>query len=426
VVESLGRVYKCHYPNYTPKTARGVKKSALHSSLKENGAYFLDVSGWESPGWFAFPGETPVVKELSWGRESWFPNWEEEHRACRENVVLQDISFFSKFLVQGYDAGDELNKLSTANVDGECGRITYTQWLNEEGLMEADLTVNKLDERRFLVVATDTMHRHTLTWMQRNFSENSHCSITDVTSAYTQLALQGPRSRELLQCITTADLSNDVFPFRTSREIDIGYARVLCVRITYLGELGYELYTPPEHALDVYERIMDAGKDFDLKLIGLKALGSLRMEKAYKDYGHDMDNLDSPLELGLGFNCDFEKPGGFIGRESVLELKKKGISGLRRRLVQVLVKHPEPLMYHGEILLRDGLPVGDVRAASYGHTLGGAVGLAVVESNRCGSPKITKKWLSSGSWEVDIAGSRYAAEVSLTPLYDPKSERVKW
>jgi len=176
-----------------------------------------------------------------------------------------------------------------------------------------------------------------------------------------------------------------------SREIDIGYARVLCVRITYLGEFGYELCTPPEHAFDVYERIMDAGKDFDLKLIGLKALGSLRMEKAYKDYGHDMDNLDSPLELGLGFNCDFEKPGGFIGRDSVLELKKKGISGLRRRLVQVLVKQPEPLMYHGEILLRDGLPVGDVRAASYGHTLGGAVGLSVVESNRCGSPKITKK-----------------------------------
>jgi len=328
---------------------------------------------------------------LSWGRESWFPNWEAEHRACRENVVLQDISFFSKFLVQGRNAGTELNRLSTANINGECGRITYTQWLNSDGLMEADLTVNKLDEQRFLVVATDTMHRHTEAWMRRNFSMDSHCSITDVTSAFTQLALQGPRSRELLQRITSADLSNNVFPFRTSREIDIGYARVLCVRITYLGELGYELYIPPEHALDVYERIVEAGEDFNLTLIGLKALGSLRMEKAYKDYGHDMDNLDSPLELGLGFNCDFGKQGGFIGRDRVLELKKIGISGLKRRLVQVLVKEPEPLMYHGEILLRDGVPVGDIRAASYGHTLGGAVGLGMIETNRCGNPKITKK-----------------------------------
>jgi len=240
-----------------------------------------------------------------------------------------------------------------------------------------------------------------------------------VTSGFAQINVQGPRSRELLQELTTSDLSNEAFPFRTAREIDIGYARVLCVRITYLGELGYELHVPTEQATHLYDRIVEAGPAFGLRHAGLKALASLRMEKGYRDYGHDLDNTDSLLEVGLGFFADLEKPDGFIGREPLVAQKEAG--PLTKRLLQLLVTDPDPLMYHGEIVLRDGVPVGDIRAASYGFTLGGAVGLAMVEAEE----PIDKQWLETGRWEVDIAGTLYPAQVSLRPMYDPKMERVR-
>ena len=243
--------------------------------------------------------------------------------------------------------------------------------------------------------------------------------MSDATSAVAQLNVQGPRSRELLQSVTTADLSNEAFPFRAAREIDVGYARALCIRITYLGELGYELFIPAEQATHVYDRLVEAGDAFGLKHAGLKALASLRMEKGYRDYGHDIDNTDSVLEAGLGFAVDLNKPGGFIGREAVLAKKAEG--PLRRRLVQVLVKDPQPMMHHAEILHRNGRPAGYVRAASYGHTLGGAVGLAMIQADE----PIDQAWLDRGRWEVDIAGTLYPAVTSLRPLYDPDMKRIK-
>ena len=298
-VESLGMVYQAHYPTKTYETARGAKKSPFHDRLAAAGAYFKDVSGWEGPDWYAPPGVKAEVEKLSWGRMNWWPYWQAEHKAARESVIVMDMSFMSKFLVQGRDAGQALNHISANNVDGATGMITYTQWLNVEGKLEADLTVTKLDDEKYLVVVTDTMHRHAETWMKRHFPEGSHAMVTDVTSGYGQLNLQGPRSRELLQTLTGADLSNEAFPFRAAKEIDLGFARVLCVRITYLGELGYELYIPAEQATSVYDLIIEAGKDFGLKHAGLKALASLRMEKGYRDYGHDIDNTDNPLETGL-------------------------------------------------------------------------------------------------------------------------------
>ncbi len=320
-IESLGMVYKCHYPTMTPQTARGVKRSAIHDRLAAAGAYFRDVSGWEGADWYAPAGHAPKVEKLSWGRQNWFPWWEAEHRAAREGVILMDMSFMSKFAVQGRDAGRVLNHISANNVDGAAGTITYTQWLNEQGMLEADLTVTKLDEERFFVVVTDTMHRHAETWMRRHIPDGANAFVTDVTSGYCQINVQGPQSRALLQALTSADLSNDAFPFRTAREIDIGYARVLCIRITYVGELGYELYIPSEQAPHVYERLVEAGKGFGLRHAGLKALASLRMEKGYRDYGHDIDNTDNAFETGLGFFVDFAKPGGFIGREAALKQK---------------------------------------------------------------------------------------------------------
>ena len=416
-IESLGMVYKCHYPTMSPQTARGVKKSAVHDRLAAAGAYFRDVSGWEGADWYAPSGHEPKVGKLSWGRENWFPWWAAEHRAAREDVILMDMSFMSKFLVQGRDAGRVLNRISANDVNAASGIITYTQWLNERGSLEADLTVTKLDDERFFVVVTDTMHRHAETWMKRHTPEDAHAFVTDVTSGYCQLNLQGPKSREVLQTLTSADLSNDAFPFRTAREIDIGYARLLCVRITYVGELGYELYIPSEQAAHVYERLVEAGKAFGLRHAGLKALASLRMEKGYRDYGHDIDNTDNAFETGLGFAVDLKKPD-FIGREAALTQKATPMS---RRLAQVLVKDPEPLLFHAEVVLRDGKPAGYVRAGSYGHTLGGAVGLAMIEA---GEP-LTPAWLNAGRWEIDIAGKRYPAGVSLKPLYDPDMKRIK-
>src|ERR1700722_9188168 len=305
-VESLGMVYQCHYPTRSMETARGAKRSPVHDRLAARGAYFKDVSGWEGPDWYAPAGAKPEVERLSWGRQNWFPYWQAEHEATRNGVILMDMSFMSKFRVEGGDAGRVLNFISANNVDGPAGLITYTQWLNEGGKIEADLTVTKLDDERYWVVATDTAHRPVETWMRRHMAD-AHAFVSDVTSGFAQINIQGPRSRELLQAVTFEDLSNDAFPFRAAREIDLGYARALCVRITYLGELGYELYIPAEQAVYVYDRLTVAGEGVGLRHAGLKALGSLRMEKGYRDYGHDIDNTDSVLEAGLGFAVDLKK-----------------------------------------------------------------------------------------------------------------------
>jgi heterotetrameric sarcosine oxidase gamma subunit len=417
-VESLGMVYKCHYPTRSLVSARGAKKSPLHDRLAARGAFFRDVSGWEGADWYLPPGLPQEDERLSWGRQHWFGYWAAEHAAAREGAILMDMSFMAKLNVEGRDAGRLLNWLSGNGVDGASGRVTYTQWLNEGGKLEADLTVTKLGDERFLVVASDTAHRHVETWMRRHF-DGAHAFVTDVTSAFAQINVQGPRSRELLQSITTADLSNEAFPFRTARAIDIGFARPLCLRITYLGELGYELYVPAEQATHVYDRLVDAGERFGMRHAGLKALASLRMEKGYRDYGHDIDNTDSVLEAGLGFAVDLKKPGGFLGKDAVLAKKASG--PLTRRIAQILVRDPEAMLFHAEVVHRDGKPVGYVRAASYGHTLGGAVGLIMVEA---GEP-VTQSYLDAGRWEVDIAGKMYPAVASLRPLYDAENARIK-
>jgi 4-methylaminobutanoate oxidase (formaldehyde-forming) len=418
-IESLGMVYRCHYPTMSPQTARGAKKSPFHDRLAKAGAYFKDVSGWEGADWYAPPGIEAKVDKLSFGRMNWFPYWQAEHLAARQGVIIMDMSFMSKFLVQGRDAGKVLNQISANNVDGDVGLITYTQWLNQAGKLEADLTVTKLTPEKYLLVVTDTMHRHAETWIKRQTAEDAHCFVTDVTSGYGQLNIQGPRSRELLQSLTTADLSNEAFPFRAAREIDIGYARVLCIRITYLGELGYELYIPAEQATHVYDMIVEAGGNFGLKHAGLKALASLRMEKGYRDYGHDIDNTDDPYEVGLGFAVDLKKPEGFVGKEALLKTKAAG--PLKRRLAQVLLKDPEPLMYHAEVVHRNGRPVGYIRAASYGFSLGGAVGLAMIEA---GEP-VDANYLQNGEWSVEVNGKMVPATVSLKPFYDPEMKKIK-
>jgi 4-methylaminobutanoate oxidase (formaldehyde-forming) len=400
------------------QTARGVKRSPVHDRLVAQRGYFKDVSGWEGADWFAPEGVEPRVDELSWGRQNWWPYWEAEHHAARNGVIVMDMSFMAKFLVEGRDAAAVLSNLSANEINGDAGQITYTQWLNDRGLLEADLTVTKLDDDRFWVVASDTAHRHVLTRLKREVGDQ-RAHVSDVTGGFAQLNIQGPRSRELMQLLTSTDMSNEAFPFRAAREIDLNFGRALCIRITYLGELGYELYVPAEQAVHVYEQIVEAGRQVDLRHAGLKALASLRMEKGYRDYGHDIDNTDSVLEAGLGFAVALDKPGGFIGRDAVLAKKAEG--PLRKRLLQILITDPQPQMFHAEPVLRDGVAVGYIRAASYGFTLGGAVGLAMIEA----SEPIDQAWIDSGTWSVQIANTMYPAVASLKPMYDPTNERIK-
>ena len=416
-LESLGLVYACHYPDRQPKTARGARRTPFHERLVANRAHFRDVSGWECPGWYAPEGKTPDQGPLTFGQPDWFPYWAAEHRACRESVIAMDMSFMGKFRVQGRDAGRFLNYISANDVNTETGRITYTQWLNDDGMLEADNTVIKLADDDFIVVTSDVAHRHTETWMKKHIAEDQHVFVTDVTSGYGQLNIQGPNSRALLQSLTSVDLSNAAFPFRAAREIDIGLARVLCVRITYCGELGYELNIPSEQALHVFDLIMQAGDKFGLRLAGLKSLASLRLEKGYRDYGHDIDNMDDPYTTGLGFAVQLDKDD-FIGKKA--SEKQKANAPYQYRLVNVLLKDPEPILDHQEIILRNGEPVGYIRAGSYGHTLGGGVGLAMIE----GDP-VNKEYLERGQWSVAIADRTYPAEVSFRPFYDPDMKRVR-
>jgi 4-methylaminobutanoate oxidase (formaldehyde-forming) len=333
------------------------------------------------------------------------------------------MSFMAKFRVQGAEAGEMLDRVSAGAVNEKAETITYTQWLDEDGRIEGDLTVTKLGEDDFLVVASDTAHGHTSAWLARHAGD-ADCTVTDVTADYGQLNVQGPRSREVLSALTGADLSTDAFGFRTARWLELAGVEVLCVRITYLGELGYELYVPAADTLRVYDALRATGAAYGLRPVGLKALASLRMEKGYRDFGHDIDNTDCPLEAGLGFALALDKPGGFVGRDAVLARKSANAAagGMGQRIVQIRVLDPDPLLYHAEVLHRDGEAVGYVRAASYGWTLGGAVGLAMVSG---GGQPVSPDWLKAGTWEVDIAGVRYPVEVSLRPMYDPTSARIK-
>ena len=417
---TLGYVFNhAGLPNYKHKSARNVRRLALHDRYAARGAYFVSLSGWEMPYWFSQDGANPPV-EYTYERQPWFHYSAQEHRATRESVALFDKSFMGKFLVQGRDAEQVLNRVSANSVSIAVGRNIYTQWLNHQGGIIADLTVTRLGEQEYLLVTGDVLQRVTTSWMRRNTLPGEHCSVADVTSAYTLLSLQGPRSRELLQSITGSDLSTERVPFRASCEVEIGFARVLLVRVTYMGELGYELYVPVEYSHTVYDALVDGIESRGVKAVhaGLMALESLRLEKGYRDFAVDIDNTDTPLEAGLGFVVDLNK-GSFIGREVLVEQKAKG--ALAKRLVQFLLRDPGPLLRGMEPILCDGAYCGYIRAGAFGHTLGASVGLGVIEMD----VGIDADLLRSRRFEIEVNDRRVLATASLAPLYDPRSERIR-
>jgi len=410
VSESLGLLYATHWPFRQYETARGVRKSALYDRLVASGACHGEAFGWERPNWYAPEGVTPRY-EYSYGRQNWFEHSAAEHQAVREDVALFDQSSFAKFRLEGPDAVGVLNYVCGNDIDVADGRLVYTQWLNEKGGIEADLTVTRLSETCFLVVTAAETAVRDFHWLKSHIQDDARCVLTDVTSAMGVISIMGPRSRDLLQSLTPMDMSNQAFPFASSREIELGYAIVRATRVTFVGELGWELYIPTEFVLGVYDQIIAAGESFGLAHAGYHALNSLRIEKAYRHWGHDITDEDTPLEAGLDFAVKFAKPGGFIGRDAVLAQKTQGAT---RRLVQFGLEDPQPLLYHHEPIWRNNEIVGHITSAAYGHTLGSSIGLGYVNGP-----------VASGAFEIEVAGERYAARASLRPMYDPDNERIR-
>ncbi len=406
-------------PHWHHKTARGMRRLALHDRYAAMGAYFHDLSGWEMPYWFS-PDAPPPKVEYSHTRQPWHALSAREHIATRTALGLFDKSFMGKFLVQGRDALAVLNRVSANQIDVPVGQIVYTQWLNDRGGILSDLTITRLGPAEFLLITGDILQSFTPAWLRRQTRADEVCTVTDVTSAYTILSLQGPRSREVLAGMTGADLSTAALPFRASTVLEIGPVPVRVVRITYMGELGYELYIPTEYAHAAHDALLEGIRAAGIEPVhcGLMALESLRLEKGYRDFAVDIDNTDTPLQAGLGFVVDFTKPD-FIGRAALLRQKAAG--PLTRRLVHILLHDPGPLLHGNEPILCDGRIVGYVRAGAFGPTLGASVGLGVVE-NPAG---VTADLVARSRWEVLVCDALVPASASLAPFHDPKGERVR-
>ena len=416
VTETLGLLYADHFPFRQPATARGVRRSPLHEQMKAEGAVFGETAGWERANWIADPGQERAYR-YGWGRQNWFENQRAEHLAFRSGVGLLDMSSFGKIRVDGRDALDLLQRLCANQIDVTAGRIVYSQMLNDRGGIEADLTVTRLGETAFLLVVPAATLQRDLARLRRHAGERA-VTILDVSAGEAVLPVMGPKARALLALVSPDDFSNAGHPFGTSREVEIGMGLARAHRVSYVGELGWELYVSSDQAAHVFETLVEAGTEVGLKLCGLHAMDSARIEKAYRHFGHDITDEDHVLEAGLGFAVKPDK-GAFVGREAVL---RKREAGLARRLMQFRLTDPGPLLHHGEPILRDGRIVGHLSSGNYGHTLGAAIGLGYVP---CPEPGETPASMLASSYAIEVAGRVFDAEASLAPLYDPASERMK-
>lgn len=417
VVEYLDESYEIHWPFQQRTSARPLRVSPLYERTEAAGAVFGELAGWERANWYAREG---VSKEYrySFGPQNWFEHSAAEHRAIREDVGVIDTSSFGKLLVQGRDALSVLQRLSVNDIGVDVGRIVYTQWLNEHGGIEADVTVTRLAEDQFLVLSGPATVNRDLARLRRHIGPEHFCTVADVSGAMAMLAVMGPDARRLLQPLTDADLSSEAFPFGMSREIDLGFGFVRATRVTYVGELGWELLIPADIARHIWDTLFDADGDAVPRPVGYHAMNSLRLEKGYRSWGHDISSGDNLLEAGLGFTVKWDKPGGFIGREALLAAKEAGVS---RRLLQFVLADPEAYLFHDEPIYRDSELVGRVASAQYGHTLGGAVALGWVSA----PGPVERSWFESAPYTIEVADRRVPAKASLRPMYDPTSERPK-
>ncbi|MGB0464906.1 MAG: GcvT family protein [Candidatus Puniceispirillaceae bacterium] len=426
VSETLGLLYADHFPYRQFATSRGIRKTPLHNRLAEHGACFGELYGWERANWFlpkeeAAQGKIPEY-EYSWKRQNWFDYAKQEHLGVRNHAGLFDLSTFGKIKLVGKDAEAVLQRICANNVATEPGKIIYTQWLNDAGGIEADVTVTRLAEDEYLIVTPAATIRRELSWLKRHIPDDAHCFAVDMTVSEAVIAVMGPKSRDILQPLIDQSLGNDDFAFGTAQDIHIAQAMARAHRVSYVGELGWEIYVSSEMAEHVFDAIYRSGEAHNMRLCGMHVLDSCRIEKAFRHFGHDISDEDNVLEAGLGFAVKLDKPasrfGDFIGRDAVQSKKQ---NGLQKRLVQFKLTDPELLLYHNEPILRDGNIVGYLTSGNYGHHLGGAIGLGYVP---CHADESAADMLSS-SYQIDVAGDIITAEASLKPMYDPTSERTK-
>ncbi|CAN5633923.1 FAD-dependent oxidoreductase [soil metagenome] len=418
VAEILGLHYEVPWPNREMTTARPFRRSPVHHLLQEAGANFGSRMGWERANFFAPAGEAPVI-EYTWGKPNWLPWSAAEQTNTRSNVTVFDQTSFSKYLMVGPDAESALQWLCTADVGAEIGRAVYTGMLNAQGTYESDVTVTRTGAEEFLIVSSAATTERDKDHIRKNLPAGANATLVDVTSAYAVFGVMGPRSRDLLATLTDADLCDDVFGFGTSREISLGYATVRATRITYVGELGWELYVPAEFAVGVYDDLLTAGRQFGIGRGGYYAIDSLRLEKGYRAFGRELTPSENPVEAGLLFACKLKTDIDFLGRDAV---EKAKIEGPRKKLVSFKVAAPEPMLWGGELILRDGKVAGQVTSAAWGETTGACVGLAYL---RAGGSPIDAAWVKAGSYEINVNGTLFPIEVSLKALYDPTNSRIR-
>ncbi len=418
VKEVLGLHYAMPWPNRELDSARPFRRSALYDRLAAKNAVFGSKMGWERANYFA---TSPTEKTVyGFGRQNWHETVGLEHKATRESVALFDQSSFAKLLVQGRDACDQLNRICAGNMDVEVGRTVYTGLLNKRGGYESDLTALRLNEDEYLLITGSAQAVRDADWLRNNFNPDAQVFLTDVTGAWSVLALMGPASREVLAKVTQSDLSNEAFPFGTVQKIDLGYATVFANRMTYVGELGWELIVPVEFTVGVYEDLMRAGQISGIRDAGYYALDGLRIEKGFRAWGRELTPDITPMQAGLSFAVDFEKSCGFIGKEALLAAKSDP-EHLNTRIVQMVLEDSSPQLWGGESVLCNGTVVGEVRSSAYGHTLGASTALVQLSA----SQKVTGEFLAANTWEIDLAGVKYRATPHLRTPYDPRGERVR-
>ncbi|MBU6244215.1 MAG: FAD-dependent oxidoreductase [Actinomycetales bacterium] len=419
VGEVLGLHYAVPWPNREFLTARPFRRSPVHQRLEQAGACFGSRMGWERPNFFAPPGNDPVI-EYAWGKQNWIGWVDAEQRAAREAVALFDQTSFGKLLITGADAHVLLQWLCTANVDVPVGRTVYTGVLNERGTYEADVTLTRIAHDEYLWVTSAGSPVRDRDWILRHITPGQQVNVVDVSNALAVFGVMGPRSRELLQSLTRCDLGNEAFGFGTSREIDLGYSTVRATRITYVGELGWELYVPVEFAVGVYDLLVQAGEPLGLAQAGYYAINALRLEKGYRAFGAELTPDYGPVEAGLLFATKLRTDIPFIGRTAVESAREHGV---RRRLVSFVLDDPDAMMWGGELLLRDGIGTGQVTSAAYATTTGACVGLAYAWHPD--GELITDDDLTTGAWQVNVSGTLIPARISLRAPYDPANARIR-
>jgi 4-methylaminobutanoate oxidase (formaldehyde-forming) len=426
VEETLGLLFADHWPYRQYATSRAVRHTPAHEALAARGGCFGEATGFERPLFYATAeqmaaGTAPELT-FGWERQPWFANVAREHAAIRENVAVIDMSPFGKIRVVGRDAFAVLQRICANDIDVPVGRLVYTQWLNARGGIEADLTVTRFSETEFLIVTSAAAVTRDMAWLQRHIPEDANCSAIDVTSGEACFAVAGPRARELLAPIVCIDLSNPAFPFGSVRTAELGMAPVRLHRVSYVGELGWEVYVATDMARHVFSTIERRLQELGGAMAGILAMDSCRIEKAYRHFGHDIASDDHVLEAGLGFAVKVNKPAGpyghFIGRAAVT---RKQETGLTKRMVQVLLDDPQQMLYHNEPILRDGTIAGYVTSGAYGHQLGASVGLGFVSC----APDEQDHDVVSSKYQIEIAGSRKSARASLSSMYDPQSRRMR-